>query len=267
MNRKDLEVFVTRLRREFSAAYEAERTAAAHAVILMRRLELTEALLETFADATAARCDKPGDEIPEDVTADPAPPAAVEPRPLDLAGGPTKDAGPGSATVIDYDLVAAVVREATAERRPVSVALIEAFGITRTHATTLIDRCKSRGLLPRDLRTLYSAPNAKPTDRSSGSALSNTIPDSPVPSPTDSGALVEDRNLHGTPPEGDDPSCSAGSTATPGRAASAGERPTPTNTSTSMEWDLPARRRPREEAPDMPRRVTPRHGGNGLAIA
>lgn len=238
MNRKDLEVFVARLRREFAAAYEAERAAAAHAVLLMRRLVIAEALLDTFIE--------PADD---------------------------------------------------------------------EHA------------------------------RSSGPGLSETIPASPVPSPSDSGPTVEGRNLHETPPEvGDDPSCSDGSTATHGRAASTGESPAPTNTprsrkgishaphaprecakgcgrvfthgpaaksherrcdgpsptpeprakardraqpattpkavpaakpeprfpapATSMEWDLPKRRESTEPDPEMPRRAIPRHGGgSGVAIA
>ena len=51
MNRKDLEVYVARTRKEFAAAYESQRVAGEHAVMLMRRLELAEALLDTFTDA------------------------------------------------------------------------------------------------------------------------------------------------------------------------------------------------------------------------
>ena len=55
-------------------------------------------------------------------------------------------------------------------------------------------------------------------------ALMHVIPQHLSPSPTDSGPTVKNRNLPGTSTE-DDPSGSAGSTATLGRAASAGERP------------------------------------------
>lgn len=203
MNRVDLEEYVTELRQEFAAAYDAQRVACERAVMLMRRLDRAEALLELFAD----------DPLP-DVSPPPSP------RSLGLVDGPCKEIpGAGSSTVTDYEAVAATVTAAVAERRPVSVALMEKFGITRTHATTLIDRCKSRGLLPRDLRTMYASPRSK----------SHEQPPDPEP------------------PSAVDPVNQPDGAAEP--------------TASSMEWDLPKRRREPEPTPEVPRRAMPRHGG------
>ena len=53
----ELGKYITELRQQFSEAYEAQRVACEHAVMLMRRLELAEALLETFTAVEPAAGD------------------------------------------------------------------------------------------------------------------------------------------------------------------------------------------------------------------
>lgn len=239
MNRKDLEVYVARLQREFSDAYETQRAAAVHAVTLMRRLTLATALLDTFT----VEPDLLPTELPDPVE----PPQST--TSLQLVDGPEKDPGPGSSTVNDYEQVAAIVKTAAAERRPVSVVLMETFGITRSHATTLIGRCKERGLLPRDLRSLSSGP-VRPVPDAAPPAAPVAADASDIgtgDSPTDA------RNA--------EPECDNGGNEIPRDV-------TPQATTTSMEWDLPKRRPSTEPDPEVPRRAVPRaHGGSGVAFA
>lgn len=181
-----IEEYVAGLRQEFADAYETQRVACETAVLVMRRLALAEALLDTYTT-------EPPPLLPTEL---------VPPPQRDLAApAATKDPGPGSSTVVDYEAVAEVVRTAMTLRRPVSVAIMETFGVSRTHATTLIDRCKAQGLLPRDLRT-SRADESSPAPKQPSKQPDRPCPECGKVCAGGTGLAAHMRHAHGTPAGG-----------------------------------------------------------------
>lgn len=222
MTAAELTEFIASLRQEFSDAYEAARVASTHAVVVMRRLVLAEALLDTFTGTPEML----PTELPDLPVRSRIATSAVElPQPMSHSLAMSHSLGKprGRKPAIPWEILADIWNTAVDEQRSPYKALADAAaerGIAESTSKNWAARLRERGLIRQAVPPNSPAPpapdTAKSSDRSSGPALSKTIPDSPVP---------------------------------------------------AMEWDLPARRREREEAPEMPRRASPRaHALSGIAL-
>lgn len=229
MNVDELGNYVAGLRLEFATAYEVQRAACERAVVLMRRLMLAEALLETF---TAAPPLLDGElTTPERPALVQSPPPRVNPDHRHRTTGKPR----GRRPAIPWEVLAAVWTDALAEGRSphkAVAALATERGVAMSTAKNWPKRLREYGLIPQ---------------------VGETTP-------------VESAELTATEPTLIEP---ARSTARPAKPKAEPEKPAPRfpAPSTSMEWDLPERRRDGEEAPEMPRRATPRaHALSGIAL-